>query len=215
MDIFIYENRQDAIRKIRDIQFDIARSRKVTLVPSWNSGPRAIAGEILPDATAVIVLINMNLPKAPDIARWYRKHQPETSILLYGQDCSELEKWLVCCYSGYSSDIEGIRPELDRLVCEALENQSWFHHMNKQHFFSLPLRQIIRFESHLRNVNLVTVDGLAYSYIGKLDDLRGAGYEQRFLRLHKSHLVNRQMIHKIDLKNRMAILRNHESIPIS
>lgn len=77
---------------------------------------------------------------------------------------------------------------------------------------SLPLRDIIYFESDKRIINIVTPND-SYSFYGKLDDIENQLKKQDFVRCHQSFLVNAKKITSVKV-NELS-LNNGKSIPVS
>ncbi len=77
---------------------------------------------------------------------------------------------------------------------------------------SLPLRDIIYFESDKRIINIVTVNE-EYSFYGKLDDIEEQLKKQDFVRCHQSFLVNAKKITSV--KGTELTLTDKKTIPVS
>lgn len=77
---------------------------------------------------------------------------------------------------------------------------------------SIPLRDIIFFESDKRIINIVTPNE-KYSFYGKLDDIEEQLKKQDFVRCHQSFLVNAKKITSVRINE--LTLRDGETIPVS
>ena len=77
---------------------------------------------------------------------------------------------------------------------------------------SLPLRDIIFFESDKRIINIETASE-QYSFYGKLDDIEEQLKKQDFVRCHQSFLVNAKKI--ISVKINELTLQDGRSLPVS
>lgn len=84
----------------------------------------------------------------------------------------------------------------------------------RQLLYIIPVEEIIYFQSDLKYVNIVCQNGGTISIYKKLDEIESS-LSSTFLRTHKSYIVNKTYIEKIDKTNRLAILINGEDLPIS
>lgn len=78
----------------------------------------------------------------------------------------------------------------------------------------IPVEEVVYFQSDLKYVNILCCDGGNISIYKKLDDVE-VSLSNVFLRVHKSYIVNRIYIEKIDKAKRVVILQSGEELPIS
>ncbi len=77
---------------------------------------------------------------------------------------------------------------------------------------SIPLRDIIYFESDKRIINIIT-NTEEYSFYGKLDDIEQQLKKQDFVRCHQSFLVNARKISSVKMNE--LTLTNSQTLPVS
>ncbi len=77
---------------------------------------------------------------------------------------------------------------------------------------SVPIRDIIYFESDKRIINIVTANE-EFSFYGKLDDIEEQLKKQDFVRCHQSFLVNAKKIAAIKVNE--LTLTNKKTVPVS
>jgi len=78
----------------------------------------------------------------------------------------------------------------------------------------VPVEDVVYFQSDLKYVNIVCQDGSQISIYKKLDEVENM-LSNIFLRIHKSYIVNKLCIEKVDKAGRVVILKNGEELPIS
>lgn len=84
----------------------------------------------------------------------------------------------------------------------------------RQLLYIIPIEEIVYFQSDLKYVNIICRNGENICVYKKLDVVEKA-LSTVFLRIHKSYIVNKTCIDKIDKANRIVILKNGEELPIS
>ncbi len=78
---------------------------------------------------------------------------------------------------------------------------------------SLPVREILYFESNKRKITLHTLSGEEYTFYGKLDDAELTLKKQDFVRCHQSFLINAAKI--LTLSPSEAVLEGGVNVPVS
>ena len=84
----------------------------------------------------------------------------------------------------------------------------------RQRLYLIPIEDILYFQSDLKYVNIICKEAENISVYKKLDEVEAA-LSDVFLRIHKSYIVNKTFIRKIDKVNHNVILRNGEELPVS
>lgn len=84
---------------------------------------------------------------------------------------------------------------------------------NGSESISLPVRDILFFESNKRIITVRTVSGREYSFYGKLDDVAQTLKKQDFVRCHQSYLINAVKISSLSPTE--AVLSDGSSVPVS
>ena len=84
----------------------------------------------------------------------------------------------------------------------------------RQLLYIIPTEEIVYFQSDLKYVNIFCKNGESISVYKKLDIVESA-LSNVFLRVHKSYIVNKTFIDKIDKANRTVVLHGGEVLPIS
>lgn len=93
------------------------------------------------------------------------------------------------------------------------EREAWVQVKNRKGSYKVFLRDIIYAESDVRIVSLHVREGEELSFYGRLDAFEAQCRDERFLRCHKSYLVN--LDHVKAIVNDDIILNNGEEIRIS
>ena len=111
----------------------------------------------------------------------------------------------------------------EKRIIESLEQaQRDYRYLNEIYVFrykgitcSIQLQDVLYFCSDRRVVRVKMQDGEEYTFYKKLDELEEQmqKYSTKFLRIHKSYLVNGWQILQYHPKH--VVLRNKEELPIS
>lgn len=84
----------------------------------------------------------------------------------------------------------------------------------RQLLYIIPVEEVVYFQSDLKYVNIICQSKDSISIYKKLDEVE-ASLSKVFLRIHKSYIVNRTYIKRVDKTNRIVVLENGEELPIS
>lgn len=112
-----------------------------------------------------------------------------------------------------------LKRKLHRLIVESKRLNGVFHTKGKRIQLSMPVRNILYFQSDLKYVVMYCVNGEEYRFFGKLsevekqlseDDVKGA-----FLNIHKSYLVNAMYIGALDRNAKTIRLVTGLELPVS
>lgn len=90
--------------------------------------------------------------------------------------------------------------------------QPMFSFSNRKTVKNIPYQNILYFESKNRKIDLYHTNGMD-SFYGKLDDIEAELKQHFFLRIHKSYLVNRAHIRRMDYNH--VYLDTNLELPIS
>lgn len=103
---------------------------------------------------------------------------------------------------------------MDRLILETEESADFFCFAARREIYHIPVYNIIYFESDLKHVSVHCKKGEDIRLTAKLSEV-----EERlglsFVRIHKSYIVNRMYVWKIDKKLHVCQLEGGTSLPIS
>lgn len=82
----------------------------------------------------------------------------------------------------------------------------------KHNTYQVMIKDILYFQSDDRKIKIVAVDTV-YEFYGKLDEVYEQLHSYKFIRIHKSYIVNTDRVRAF--KYQSVIMTNDESIPIS
>lgn len=113
-----------------------------------------------------------------------------------------------------SSDTQKTAEMIDRLfnVFKYFGNLLIFD--TRQLLYIIPIEEVVYFQSDLKYVNIICRNGENICIYKKLDVVEKA-LSTVFLRIHKSYIVNKTYIDRIDKTNRIVLLKNGDKLPIS
>ncbi len=104
---------------------------------------------------------------------------------------------------------------LDKIAREQTFYNESFYFQYKWATFHINLKQVLYFASEGRIVRILMEDGREHVFYEKLDELEEklAGCNHRFMRIHKSYLVNERQIEQYRYKN--IVMRNGDVLTVS
>lgn len=109
--------------------------------------------------------------------------------------------------------------KLDLIVKDVLSSGGVFRYETRKNMFLLPLRDILYFQSDLKYVDIHLLDHPDQRIYGRLSDieqvLESNNLSNRFIRIHKSYIVNLQHIALLDKMTHTVAITNGEQLPIS
>lgn len=103
---------------------------------------------------------------------------------------------------------------MNRLILEIEEATDFFCFATRQEIYHIPVYNIAYFESDLKHVLVHCRKGEDIRLTAKLSEVEerlGLG----FVRIHKSYIVNRMYVNKIDKKEHICQMESGERLPIS
>lgn len=92
-------------------------------------------------------------------------------------------------------------------------NETVFSFQTGAENISIPLREILYFESDRRKISIVCLNEKEYTFYGKLDNIEHQLRKQDFVRCHQSFLVNTKKI--LSLRSGELSLVNEVILPVS
>lgn len=119
----------------------------------------------------------------------------------------------------YMSEHREICAELRSIISDVFRENGLFVYSTRKMDLSIPIRNILYFQSDLKHVIVHYCDGSEDKIFCKLKDieekLKDSGNSQIFIRVHNSFLVNSIYCCKIDKAGKYLITEGLEKIPIS
>ncbi len=110
--------------------------------------------------------------------------------------------------------LHGFRRVFGECVAELTKkDESVFSFQTGADTVSIPLREILYFESDRRKISIVCLNEKEYTFYGKLDNIENRLKKQDFVRCHQSFLVNTKKI--LSLRGTKLSLVNETEIPVS
>lgn len=113
----------------------------------------------------------------------------------------------------------GFARRLDDILFRVVTAKNVFCYETKKMLCCYPIKNLLYFQSDLKYIHMKTVLGNDAVVCAKLTDVEEALVQQglfdQFIRIHKSFLVNRQSIQRINKQDHTAALTTGEQVPIS
>ena len=103
---------------------------------------------------------------------------------------------------------------LDMIINELATAKDLFQYETRRDLYLIPLRNILYVQSDLKYVIIHTVSGTEERLFAKLSQVEDK-LNNRFVRVHKSFIVNSDYVTFVDKKEHTVVLATGEHIPIS
>lgn len=103
---------------------------------------------------------------------------------------------------------------LDAITNELSTSKDLFQYETRRDLYLIPLRNILYVQSDLKYVVIHTVSGTEERLFAKLSQVEDK-LNSRFVRVHKSFIVNSDYVTFVDKKEHTVVLAGGEHIPIS
>lgn len=170
-----------------------------------------------------IALISMDADMAIPLARRVYRANPDCRIGYYKSEACDLEPALAArpfTFYRWEKDGGSFDRKLDEVLEDILSAGGIFRYETRKTSLTLPVRDILYFQSNLKNVQIHTRTAeQPHSIFCKLADLERLletqGLACRFLRIHQSYIVNRCHIRLLNKTEHQLLLNNGEQLPIS
>lgn len=170
-----------------------------------------------------IALISMDADMAIPLAQRVYHANPDCRIGYYKSETCDLEPALAArpfTFYRWEKDGGSFDRKLDAILEDILSAGGIFRYETRKTSLTLPVRDILYFQSNLKNVQIRTGEaGQSHSIFCKLADLErlleAQGLAYRFLRIHQSYIVNKCHIRLLNKPEHQLLLNNGEQLPIS
>lgn len=182
-----------------------------------------------------IALLSMDSPGYLAMGKDIYQVNPQCRICFYKSEKCDLEPVLETRPMGFyrlpehpevpqslrncRNNDEAFLNKLDFFVRDVLASGDVFRYETRKNIFVLPLRKILYFQSDLKYVDIHLMDHPEQRIYGRLSDieqvLESDNLSNRFIRIHKSYIVNIQHIALLDKVTHTIALVNGERLPIS
>ena len=182
-----------------------------------------------------IALLSMDSPEYLELGKNIYRGNPECRICFYKSEKCDLEPVLEARPIGFyrlrerpeaqgdhrtgTADNPFFGDKLDSFVKDILAAGGAFRYETRKNAFFLPLQDILYFQSDLKYVDIHLRENPDQRIYGRLTDIEQAlekdGLSNRFIRIHKSYLVNIRHIVLLDKVNHTVALISGEQLPVS
>ena len=164
-----------------------------------------------------IALISLDMKESQKIGELIYHSNEDCRIVFYSAAPKELEPLLRVRPRGYYNKNENencLFLKIDDIVTEIKHSNKLFCYENRTRIIIIPYRNILYFQSDLKYVNIFLNDGKQDRVYSKLSEIEPK-LSSDFLRIHKSYLVNKKYICSINKSDKLIILTNGLSLPVS
>lgn len=163
-----------------------------------------------------IALVSLDDKAGLEIGRKLYKLSPDCRIFYYSakqQDAMALLPTRPVCIYLWSEGKETFQQKLG-MILNDLFSQNIFYYETKKEMFFIPYRDILYLQSNLKHVRIHKVNSAENVIFARLSQLE-IKLDSRFVRIHKSYIVNSCHVYSIDKKEHTVELFNGEVLPIS
>lgn len=170
-----------------------------------------------------LALISMDGARALTLAREIYRANPDCRIGYYKSESCDLEPALAArpiSFYRWETGNSSFDKKLGEMLEDILCTGEVFRYETRKTSMTLPVQDILYFQSNLKYVDIFMTDPRQQrSIFGKLTDveqlLEAQGLLHRFLRIHKSYIVNRQQVLMLNKSEHRLVLKNGEQLHIS
>lgn len=170
------------------------------------------------DFAAVFIDIELNGISGMETALKLREKNRLVSIAFvsrYEQSFKEMFQVYPFLFVEKPISWQRVYQTMDQIVEEQkLFNESFLFRYNRT-TFHIDLKQVVYFASEKRMIKILMEDSREYAFYEKLDELEKmlSQYNHRFVRIHKSYLVNLHQIEQFHAKS--IVMRNGDTLAVS
>ncbi len=144
------------------------------------------------------------------------KEDEDVLIVFYGKNSLSLKPYFKARPIAYLDfEEESFESLMDEMYAVLNERKKVFTWTNKNVRIFIPYSRIIYMQSYKGYVDIFTTDSKQYHILGKLDAAEEKLCDERFLRIHKSTIVNLNHIRSMDRTNKCCIMSNDDKVYIS
>lgn len=213
----VFEQKQENRELLREwiVRYLIRTNREMDFL--WFT--QKVTGEKLEKYAKKIdfAMISLENEAGIEAGRLLYRLNPECRICYYHSAVCDLEPLLPTRPIAFFLQRCGetaFRQILDSLLEELAGARDVFFYEGRKGMYSIPLAHILYLQSDLKYV-LVHVDAEEdvrfFSQLSQVEDR----LDSRFVRIHKSYIVNSEYVEFVDKKRHLVRLSNEETLPIS
>ena len=217
MKIAVFDTDPEALKQMRKMLIHFAVNKDRDFEVMWFTEAKAderlekYFGDIL---IALISLEDVNGRKNGDSL--YRLN-PGCRICYYCSSACDLEPLLSSrpisfCLWGQEEEV--FFNKLEAVILEVSRAEDVFRYQTRRLALTLPVRDILYFQSDLKYVRIHMADDNSHDIYGKLSEIE-KNLKRPFLRIHKSYIVNTLHVHYLDKKEHLLYLSDGSRLPVS
>lgn len=215
--IAILEKNKRNADKIKDMLIKYSVKKNVDFRTLWFSTEESMQklGAYIPNIH--IALISLGNDGGIGAGMRIYSGNSECRILYYSVEPCELEPLFRSRpieFHHWTGNDDVMLGKLDAVVNELVQSNAVFRYQTRKKLLLIPERNILYFQSNLKNVEIHKTVGKAESLFSKLSEIEKK-LSYRFVRIHQSFIVNVDQVISIGRDTHMVTLRNGESIPLS
>lgn len=164
-----------------------------------------------------LAFISLHQKHAVDIGKRIYLLNPDCRICYYKDEPVDLYNLLssrpiefFCMQEGRDNFII----KLNRMLIEIQNSNSLFQYDGRGELLQCWKRNILYAHSDLKHICIKCIDETEQRFYAKLTDIENQ-LSPNFIRIHKSYIVNRLHLVKLDKKKHVVLLTNGEELPVS
>lgn len=167
--------------------------------------------------TVQLALISLDAETARSFGRSLYRMNPECRICYYRTKPCDLEPLLdtrPAAFFLWKRGEEAFQNCLTGLLRELTDAKDMFFYEDRKGITCIPYARILYLQSDLKHAEVVTDSGEALRFFSKLSQLEQL-LDGRFLRIHKSYIVNIRFVEAVDRKRHEVRLTSGDALPVS
>ena len=217
LDFMVFEKDPDMYSKIRDaiIGYSVRNNIETDIFWLREEGQSAELAQLAKKVH--IAFVNSDYEQVSLlVGQTVFKEDEDVLIVFYGSNTADLKSLFssrpIIYLESEKDSFENVIKRLHNLICERKKVFMW---TNKNVRLFIPHNRIIYMQSYKGYVDIVTSDGGKYHILGKLDAVEEKLQDEKFIRVHKSAIVNIRLIRSMDRTNKCFTMSNNDKVYIS
>lgn len=215
--IAICEQNLENVAKIKELLMRCSMQRDVDFQTLWFSTESSMQNLGKYAIDVHIALVSLETQNGLQKGMRIYSLNPDCRILYYSSNPCELQPLFHSRpieFHLWEKNDEVMVKKIDAIVSELIQSNAIFHYQTRKKLLLIPERNILCFQSDLKNIQMCMADGGTESLYAKLSDIEPM-LSYRFVRTHQSFIVNTSYIRYVERDKHIVILEDGKEVPIS
>ncbi len=217
LDFLIFEKDPDLYGRIRDVIINYSVRNDIEADIYWVSKENQMSELTALSKTVHIAFINGDYEQVSLLAgKKIFNEDEDVLVAFYAKDLTNVKDYFASRPIAYiESGKDSFESVIESMHTLMRERKKVFIWTNKNVRLFIPHSRIIYMQSYKGYVDIITSDSGKYHILGKLDAVEERLKDDKFLRVHKSAIVNIGLVRSMDRTNKCFTMSNGDQVYIS